>query len=407
MSGFDGKIHDGGKPRILITGAGIAGLTSALAFARRGFTVDVFEQAGELSEVGAGLQLSPNATRVLDALGVFPRLLATATVTKSIDLIDARSAAVLLGLDTSQMAAQTGYPFLAIHRADLQSALLSTVMETRGVRLFTGLRCAQARQSAHGVEIDLEGGEQIQTVSGDLLVGADGIWSRTRSFVRASSEPVFSGYTAFRTTVDASTLPPALSRLLSGQRVGAFLTKDAHLVAYPLRQSRRLNLVMIARGQEDQKGWDHPFDAAILAKALEKLDPSIQSFLTGISDWRSWPLHACNPRGAWTDGRIALVGDAAHAMTPFAAQGACMAIEDAAVLAKCVAVQPDAIAKALAAYEAKRKPRVAKVVARGRFNRFAYHVSGPLALARNMVFSLRGQALMRQLDWLYDFDAFA
>ena len=390
---------------VIIAGAGIAGLTAALALARAGFTADVFEQAEELSEVGAGLQLSPNATRVLDALGALSRLSATGTSIGSIDLIGADTAGTLLSLSTSATVNSTGYPFLAVHRADLQSALLAAVMETRGVRLFTGCRLADARQTGDGVEVDIRSGAGMRTVAGAVMIGADGVWSATRNFVKGSARPDFSGYNAYRATVEAEAVTGALLELLSGQRVGAYLSKHAHLVAYPLRQGRRLNLVLITRGRALPEGWDAGAGVADFDKALSGFEPSIRSFLFAIPDWRCWPLYQSDPAGKWVDGRIALIGDAAHAMTPFAAQGACMAIEDAAVLARCLADKPDELQAGLKRYEALRKPRVAKVVARGRFNRFAYHASGSVALARNAVFALRGQALIRELDWLYGFDA--
>ena len=391
--------------RILIAGAGIAGLTAAVALGRAGFAVDVFEQAGELSEVGAGLQLSPNATRVLDAFGVLPRLAATATAIGSVDLIRADTAGRLLSLSTSNTVKSTRFPFLAVHRADLQSALLATVMETRGVRLFTGSQLADVRQAGDGVEANFLSGGETRTVVGAVMIGADGVWSRSRDFVQGSAKPAFSGYNAFRATAEVDAVSGALAELLSEQRVGAFLSSHAHLVAYPLRNGRRLNLVLVAHGMAVPEGWDANARQVDFSQAIGGFEPSIRSFLGNIDDWRCWPLYQCDPKGSWTSGRIALIGDAAHAMTPFAAQGACMAIEDAAVLARCLGEKPDEPQAGLKRYEALRQPRVAKVVARGKFNRFAYHVSGPVAVARNLVFTLRGQALMRQLDWLYGFDA--
>lgn len=396
-----------GSGHVCVAGAGIAGLTVALTLARSGFTVDLFEQAAELTEVGAGLQLSPNATRILAALGVLPRLMSTATVIQSIDLIDARNSRTLLALSTSEGVEATGFPFLAVHRADLQSALLTTAMETKSLKLFTNSHLVDAKQNGNGVtaRFSIDGGKRSHDCS--FLVGADGVWSQARQCVRGSYEPHFSGYNAFRATVDADQVTGSLQHLLTEKKVGVHLSDRAHLVAYPLRNGRRLNLVLVTRGSAQPDDWNGRGGQVDFRGAITGFDPSIRSQLESTTDWTCWPLYQCNLRGNWTDDRIALIGDAAHAMTPFAAQGACMAIEDAAVLAAQLRANPDKPMLAFKSYEALRRSRVAKVVSRGKFNRFAYHVSGSLALARNAVFKLRGQSLMRQLDWLYGFDALA
>ncbi len=393
------------KNHVVIVGAGIAGLTAALALAGKGFKITLCERTESLSEVGAGLQLSPNATRLLKRIGVLDTLLANATIVKSIALLSAKSSKTLLSLSTTAAPQSDSAPFLAVHRADLQGALLAKAQEAPDIEIRNAIVFQSARDAGGEVGITFLQGDASVHIAADILIGADGVWSIVRNAVAGHSNTSHSGYTAWRATIPVTrALPAAFKNLCRERTVGAFLSGGAHLVAYPLRQGALLNLVLVTRGSDSPHGWDNSVNLAVLGKTLEQFESSLRNCLASITNWRSWPLHSCTPEGAWTSGRIALIGDAAHAMTPFAAQGACMAIEDGFFLADCLAEIND-VPAALAAYQALRKPRVAKVVARGKFNRFAYHVSGPAALARNAVFALRGQRLMNELDWLYRFDA--
>ncbi len=393
------------KP-IVIVGAGIAGLSLALALAHKGIASTVCERVRDLSETGAGLQLSPNATRLLDRLGVLDHLLPTATRVSAIDLADARTGKTLLSLATSATGQTDQAPFLAVHRADLQSALSAAVSAHHLATLRSGMIFKSALQTTESVAVNFEAAGSSEMLNGVGLIGADGVWSAVRATVPGSSPSAYSGFTAWRATIAANTgLPQALQRLCDLQAVCAFLSPGAHLVAYPLRNGGLLNLVLITRGTDSVHGWDNDAERDPASNAAAGFAPEMADFLEGITSWRSWPLHHCMPNGAWTSGRVALIGDAAHAMTPFAAQGACMAIEDAVELADAVAGQPDDLPSAFERYQTSRKPRVSKVASRANFNRVAYHVFGPVALARNAVFRLRGQALMRQLEWLYDYDA--
>ncbi len=393
------------RKHAVIAGAGVAGLTAALALANKGFKVTLCERTGVFSEVGAGLQLSPNVTRLLNRLGVLEALFTRATVTKAIALLSAKTGETLLSLSTTAISQTDTAPFLAVHRADLQAVLVAKALETTDISIRTGLTFQSVSDLNGKVEVSFLHGEEPHRVEADVLIGADGVWSTVRSAVPGHSDTRHSGYTAWRATVPVTdALPDAFRNLCANWTVGAFLSPGAHLVAYPLRNGSLLNLVLVTPGTDSTHGWDNSVDLAVLAQTLEQFEPLLRDCLASVTNWRSWPLHGCPPEGAWTSGRVALAGDAAHAMTPFAAQGACMAIEDAIALANCLA-KVDDVPTALAAYETVRKPRVTKVIARGKFNRFAYHVSGPAAFARNAVFALRGQKLMSELDWLYRFDA--
>ncbi len=381
------------KTDAIIVGAGIAGLAAALALAGKGYRVTLCERAEAFEEIGAGLQLSPNATRLLKRLGVLDTLVGRAVVVKSIRLLAAKSGRTLLNLSTAAKPQADAAPFLAVSRADLQGEMVAQVLDSPLIAIRAGLTFQTAIDAGKRVKAVFTQGEVPIQMEADVLIGADGVWSAVRTLVPGHAQTRHSGYTAWRATVPVKKgLPAALRNLCDQQSVGAFLSSGVHLVAYPLRRGTMLNLVLIT------------LDMTVLADALGAFEPELARCLGAVENWRSWPLHSCSKDGAWTSGRIALIGDAAHAMTPFAAQGACMAIEDGVSLADCVSKGGD-VAAALVTYEQLRKPRVAKVAARGMLNRFAYHASGPTALARNIFFALRGQGLMRQLDWLYRHDA--
>lgn len=390
--------------RIAVAGAGIAGLTSALAFARHGFDVAVFERSEKFEEVGAGLQLSPNATRILARLGLLERLLPAAVKPLAITLRRADSLRELASVPLGDEAERRWRaPYLTIHRADLQRALLDAAIAQPLIDIRTGSAAAEVtRDSDRRPVLVLSDG---RSESGfDLVIGADGAWSSLRSGLHGARASHYSGYLAWRATIDRPNggtgwLPPR-------DRVTAFLHPGFHLVAYPLRGGELINLVAVTRSRETARGWSGAGDTARLAATMNTAAPQLQALVAMAGTWTTWPLHGVDPSGPWTDGAgLALVGDAAHAMTPFAAQGAGMAIEDAAALARLVAEHRADVPGALQRYERERKGRVIRVVKRGSFNRFVWHAAGPLALGRDLVLAARsGEALAGDMDWLYGYD---
>lgn len=393
--------------QIVIAGAGIAGLTAAIAFARRGFSVQLYEQAPELEEAGAGLQLSPNATRLLEWLGVLDFLRPAAVRPERIDMRGGRSgkpiASIPLG---SEAESRWGAPYLVVHRADLQSALVSRAAREHDIRLVKGARVADAALHARGVTVSIDRGGRIDEVPCLLLVGADGVRSGVRGLGGGARADSPSGNVAWRTTIRRDgRIGEALSSLTPDDAVTVFLHPRFHLVAYPIRAGTALNLVAITKGDE---GMVRPAvtDAGVLQKAMRSACRPLASLPLDAAPWTLWPISTVDERIAWTGPQgVALVGDAAHAMTPFAAQGAAMAIEDAVILADLVSARPGDIAGALAAYETIRRPRVKRVAARGRFNHFAWHARFPVSIGRNMVLGLRQERLASDLDWLYGYDA--
>ncbi|MBK5570161.1 FAD-dependent monooxygenase [Ensifer sp. SSB1] len=381
---------------VAIVGAGIGGLAAALCLARRGFEVDIIERATALTEVGAGLQLSPNASRILIKLGLLPALEFYWSEPERIGLVDGVSLSPLASVSAGAFARRRWQaPYAVMHRASLQKVLLSAVEAEPRCRLQLGCH------------IDNPDEQTIIKLMGrrpEVMIGADGIWSRLRNNVPGAGRVRFSGNVAWRMTVARDTA----AGLLKPNQVTAFLGARAHLVAYPLREFHGFNLVAIIEGKETDGVW-----------AGKDSDKRRQDYLNAFSGWNAgirsllekaeaptyWPLCTVDD-GAWQDGRkTVLIGDAAHAMTPFAAQGAAMAIEDAFELSDCLATGAD-VPKALAAFEATRRPRIARVRRRAAFNHFAYHVRGPLRLGRDIVLKLKGpDALAADLDWLYGYGA--
>jgi salicylate hydroxylase len=374
-----------------IVGAGIAGLTAALALARTGISVRILEQAAFLDDVGAGLQLSPNASRILADLGLLDALRARWSEPDLILLASGRSLSPLASVPVGPAArARWGAPYAVLHRAALQGVLADAVRGTPGCTLTTGERIESVEDA-------------LRAAPADIVIGADGVWSRMRHAVSGAPAARYSGSIAWRFLVPFARAPA----FLNPRTVTAFLGPKAHLVAYPLAENESFNVVAIhQRADAPPEGWSRTADAegkARLAAAFTGWHADISHLLDAARDPLMWPLHECRD-GRWTDGRkIVLIGDAAHAMTPFAAQGAAMAIEDAALLAALLAGDAD-VSQALGRFESIRRERVAKVRRRGALNRFAYHARGPLALARNLVLASRSpQSLAADLDWLYGY----
>ncbi|MCC0026577.1 MAG: FAD-dependent monooxygenase [Zhengella sp.] len=393
---------------ILIAGAGIAGLTTALALARDGHAVRVFERAPHLTEVGAGLQLSPNATRVLASVGVSGRLLAAATAPESVVLRRGQAMGKLTEVPLGARAeARWGAAYLVIHRADLHAALTTAARQQPLVEIVTGANVADYAAHPRGVTLSVDRDGRVDEIVGGLLIAADGVWSRLRGRLPGAGTSAFTGHVAWRATIPADgDLAQSLGDLLSPAHVTAFMAPDVHLVAYPISAGRRINLVGLMRGADYGQKWAASADPSPFIAVMDKASPALGRMAREAGPWVAWALHAVGP-GAWQDGKaVALIGDAAHATTPFAAQGAAMAIEDAGVLARAMREANGDPAVALPRWEAERKPRVARVVKRGAFNHFTWHARGPVALARDAVLWLRKpERLMADFDWLYGWDA--
>ncbi len=387
------------KRHVLVAGGGIAGLSAALALEQRGFAVTVFERSAEPASEGAGLQLSPNAARLLASLKVLPRLTGAAVHVRQVLLMSGAAAAPLLQLDVSNAAQRWGAPYLAIRRADLATALADEARTRPAITLKAGSQVTHFAAHANGVTVSVTGPGGISEAGGIFLVGADGVWSRIRGEL-TGIDARNSGFAAFRNTAAAnSALPGVLRQLLAQGQIAAFLAPRAHLVAYPVRDCSALNLVAI--GRQPQSGR-----SAELPDGFKRFSPDLAAFLHSLKDWTQWPIHTVSPSQKWSEGkRVLLIGDAAHAIAPYGAQGAAMAIEDAWTLAACLAAHRDDLSAAVVSYEKHRRPRIRRVAARTSANRFAYHASGPAAWARDALFRARGQKMLDGLDWIYGWQA--
>ncbi|WP_276118446.1 FAD-dependent monooxygenase [Pararhizobium qamdonense] len=374
---------------VAIVGAGIAGLTAALSFARKGMETDIFERTSVLSEAGAGLQLSPNATRILARLGLLPALESLWSEPQAITLASGVSLRTIASVPSGPFArSRWQSPYGVLHRADLQKTLLDAVNANRLCRLHLGTQIGDAD---HG---------RINGSEPRLVVGADGVWSQMRKQIEAAGKSIFSGNVAWRFTLSEEEAPAVFDKT----KVTAFLGSGSHLVVYPLQHSGRFNVVAITAGADPGQSWDStlPLDHSRerLLKAFHGWHPQITDLLRQAGGLTIWPLHEVSD-GAWHQGdKAVLIGDAAHAMMPFAAQGAAMAIEDGFELASFVAA-----GKPLSAFADHRKSRMARVRSRGAFNRFAYHARGPARLGRDIVLSLRRpESLAADFDWLYGYE---
>ncbi len=381
---------------VAIIGAGVAGLTAALSFARYGVRCDIIEQAESLEEVGAGLQVSPNAARILSALDVLPTLEAQWLEPETVDLQSGRSLKRLVSLPMREVArSRWGAPYGVLHRATLQAALLRAVQSNPLCTLHLGKRLDAINKSIVAA---------ITFQEHDLIVGADGVWSCARFAVPASPVATFSGNIAWRFTVAQSDVPD----FLLSQSVKGFLGPFAHLVAYPLAEKSGFNIVAIAAGTNPGDTWKAEAQGkqhTLLLNQFRRWNPAFADMLKTISRPTFWPLFHAG-QGRWHNGSdTVIIGDAAHAMMPFAAQGAAMAMEDAFELAAFVH-RHASLGEALQRFEAHRLPRIEKARKRAELNKFAYHASGPLRLGRDILLSIRPpEAFLADLDWLYGYRA--
>jgi salicylate hydroxylase len=391
---------------IFIAGAGIGGLTASLTLAARGFRVVVLEKAEKLEETGAGIQLSPNASHVLMGLGIKERLGSRVVVPEAVSVMSARAGGEIARLPLGEAASQkAGAPYWVVHRADLQAALASAVNDHPDIDLRLGCQFEDVTSHARGMTVVARAGSFRQQELALALIGADGIWSNVRHHLFPEIAPQFSGLIAWRGTLDATQLP----REYTARRVQLWMGPGAHLVAYPISGARRINVVVIVSGTWNRPGWSAPGDGLELKAAFDasRWPAPARMMIGAVDDWRKWALFTVPEGIGWTSGTMALLGDAAHAMLPFAAQGAGMAIEDAAVLARVMSegtMETAAqVTAALKRYARLRRRRVRRVQRTAEKQGRIYHMSGAMALARDMAIKTLGpRRMLARQSWIYD-----
>ena len=388
---------------VLVAGAGIGGLAVALACARAGHSVQVLEQSRQLSEVGAGIQLGPNAVRRLDAWGLAAELARVASWPQRLELHSADRHRLLGQMPLgAAMQLRYGYGYATLHRADLQQLLLAAVQAEAGVELVLGHPVTDFEQSEHGVRLHCAG----QVFAGDVLLAADGVWSGVREQLLNDRAARSTGHVAYRALIDAAAIPPELN----SSAVHAWMGPHMHAVAYPVSGGSRFNLVLIAEQRaaavtdEVLRGWDGASNRATVLQAAVGMRGLLPELLQSVDSWRQWPLYDRMPVRDAAElalGRVALLGDAAHPMRPYLAQGAAMALEDAAELgARLRGCTGTAMAAALGAYAAARWQRVARVQRRAQHNGRIFHATGLVRFGRDASLGVLGQRLL-DLPWLY------
>lgn len=382
--------------QVTVVGGGIGGLAAALALAQRGAVVTVLEQAPKITEIGAGLQISPNGWRVLQALGLADALAATSPRSMAVHLRDFRRGARVFSMPLSR----PDQPWHLVHRADLV-AVLHDAARAAGVTIRLGARVEAVEPGPSVTTLRLADG----TVEAHgLTLAADGLHSPARAVLNPKSRPFFTGQVAWRCLVPVETETPPEAHV--------FMGPGRHLVRYPLRDGRLVNIVAVEeRDDWAAEGWHHRDDPANLARAFVDFCPELRALLDRAQDVHLWGLFRHPVAPVWHQDRLALLGDAAHPTLPFLAQGANMALEDAWVLARCMSDDPDTGA-ALARYQALRRPRTARIVQAATDNAAHYHLRpGPMRFAAHSALRLANRyaphLVTRRFDWVHRHDVTA
>ena len=387
------------KP-IVIAGGGIGGLAAALRCASSDVAVQLFERAKAFSEVGAGIQIGPNVTRILKAWGLDQAVQSVAAFPDFLRVRQAHS-----GAQTGQLrlgvtaVVRYGAPYATIHRADLHDLLLQALQGQGVAQLMLNQDVTGYAQQSEGVSVQLANGEKLMAKA---LIGADGLWSKLRAQMLGDGAPHFTGHLAYRAMLLQSELPAALRT----HNVTLWMGPRLHVVQYPVRRGEFLNLVAIVHGQapSDMTLWDHAANATDLKRALGDICGDLKALIEAVPEWRLWPLCDRTPmRGAYqqAQGALALLGDAAHPMRPYMAQGAGMAIEDADTLGRCLALPGTDVPAKLAHFAQLRWQRNARVQQRAIRNGRIFHAQGLMRWGRDTSMRLLGEGLL-DVPWLYD-----
>jgi len=385
-----------GSAPILISGGGIGGLITAYALARQGFPVRLFEQSPEFREVGAGIQLGPNIFRVLEKIGLKDAVLADAHRPPAQEMRDALTGKLIVRIPLEEDFFQRfGGPYAVTHRADIHGTFLKVCQNSNLVTLETSRRVDSFEDTGKGVTVTLENGQKAE---GRALIGCDGMWSKIRERIVGDGKPRVSGHIAYRAVLKREDVPKDLWR----PEVVLWAGPRTHLVHYPLRRGELYNLVAVFHSDHYEEGWNAEGSKDLLWQHFKGQRPEVLRMLERIETWRMWVLCDREPVKNWTLGRVTLLGDAAHPMLQYLAQGACMATEDAVLLAEKARAQPDDLPAAFNAYTQDRYLRTARVQIMARVYGDFYHARGVTAELRDI--TLSGRTPQQSYDgiaWLY------
>jgi 3-hydroxybenzoate 6-monooxygenase len=378
---------NGGDQPILIAGGGIGGLAAAYALARKGFPVRLFEQSAEFREVGAGIQLGPNIFRALEKLDLKQAVLADAHIPPGQEMRDALTGELITQIPLGkEYFAKFGQPYAVTHRADIHATFLNACHGNNLITLETRRRVEDFAEQNGGISVRMDNGEEV---NGRALIGCDGMWSRIREKIVGDGAPRVSGHIAYRAVLKRADVPDDLWRpdvvLWAGPRT--------HFVHYPLRRGELYNLVAVFHSDHYEEGWN--------AEGKTQR-PEVLRLLERIETWRMWVLCDREPIKHWSKGAVTLLGDAAHPMLQYLAQGACMATEDAVWLAEKVAATPDDLPGAFQAYQEQRYLRTGQVQLMARVYGEFYHARGVAAELRNRMLAARTpEDAYEGIAWLY------
>lgn len=384
-----------GPDEILIAGAGIGGLTAALCLAKRGIACHVLEQRDSFPEEGAGIQIGPNATRILAGLDVTDALRPHAGVPHCLRVLDGETARPLAELPLGQsIADRHGAPYWVAHRGDLHGTLHAAALREPSIRISMSAAVAGVQQAPDRVTLEAGG----IPLAGRALIAADGIWSKLRAAHFDPTPPRFERKSAARAVIARADAPSGLR----ANATMAWLSPGAHVVHYPIRGGREIAIIVIVAEDVESRDWSTEVVPGWVGERTRGFHPSLQQLLAVPTDWRKWSLHTLPTPERIANGHMALLGDAAHPVLPFLAQGGVMAIEDAAALAREIATTEQDVPAALARYQQLRIPRTSRVAAASRRNGEIYHMGGAMAVARNLSMrALGGRRIIEGYDWLY------
>jgi salicylate hydroxylase len=387
------------KP-ILIAGGGIGGLTTAIALDRQHIEAQVLERSTFAEESGAGIQLGPNVTRIFRQLGVLDVLEAQSSRPQAIWLFDGRNGKKLAKISLGDAAEQRyGAPYLTVHRADLHQALRIVASASPRVTLTAGVAVNGIREE-DGIGVTGSDGE---TRHGAALIGADGLWSTVRNWIAPGTSPAYARATAYRSLLPRDSLPEPFSSPV----VGLWLGPRTHLVHYPVCDGSAINIVAVAETGQEREGWNRSAEHETVLACFRRWNDVPLGLLESATTWRAWSLFALRPLPQWSRGATVLLGDAAHPVLPYLAQGAGLAVEDAAKLAELLGAARAEPSSTFSTYEKIRRPRAAQVQRVSRRLGRAYHMGDTvfgdlIRFPRNLILGLRGEdATLRGFDWLY------
>lgn len=389
------------KSKVIIAGGGIGGMAAALSLLRRGHDVEVYEQAAELGEVGAGVQISPNGARALDDLGVFETLKAASCAPRRKEFRLWNTGRAWPMFDLGPMAIEKyGYPYLTVYRPDLLGTLVDAVRAIKPDAVHLGAAGEDVTVRDDGVALKLSDG---RTVEGDILVGADGVKSNVRRQLFGDDEAVFTGMIAWRAVIPMELLPEHMHGMVGWTWIGP----GGHLVNYPLRGGKLMNMIgTIERDDWQVESWYMEGSTDECAKDFAGWHEDVQTLIRAAPKVMKWAFMERQPRQTWSVGRATLLGDACHATLPFLAQGAVMSIEDGVILGRCIDKYDDPVA-ALKAYEQARVERTSKMVRGAKDNTARFH-EGALATEEGAIKYMETEwsrdPITDRYDWLYRYD---